>query len=75
MAHALDFEDAFDAAPTHPNASLLPAAFALSESQGAVSGYLSRARAAGISWPLPEDLDDAPLGEVRLSTTQLAIRV
>jgi transposase len=30
-------------------------------SQGAVSGYLSRARAAGISWPLPEDLDDARL--------------
>ncbi|HUA22936.1 MAG TPA: IS21 family transposase [Steroidobacteraceae bacterium] len=29
--------------------------------QGAVSGYLSRARAAGISWPLPEDLDDARL--------------
>src|SRR4029077_20807773 len=30
-------------------------------SQGAVSGYLSRARAAGIVWPLPEDLDDAQL--------------
>jgi hypothetical protein len=30
-------------------------------SQGAVSGYLSRARAAGIRWPLPEDLDDAQL--------------
>ena len=30
-------------------------------SQGAVSGYLSRARAAGITWPLPEDLDDARL--------------
>src|SRR5260370_37135554 len=30
-------------------------------SQGAVSGYLSRARAAGVSWPLPEDLDDARL--------------
>ena len=27
-------------------------------SQGAVSGYLSRARAAGVSWPLSEDLDD-----------------
>ena len=25
MAHALDFEDAFDPAPCHPNASLLPA--------------------------------------------------
>ena len=30
-------------------------------SQGAVSGYLSRARAAGVSWPLPEDVDDARL--------------
>ena len=29
-------------------------------SQGAVSGYLSRARAAGIVWPPPEDLDAAP---------------
>ena len=30
-------------------------------SQGAVSGYLSRARAAGVSWPLAADLDDAQL--------------
>lgn len=30
-------------------------------SQGAISRYLSRARAAGIAWPLPEDLDDAQL--------------
>src|SRR6478609_8851421 len=30
-------------------------------SQGAVSGYLSRARAAGVSWPLPVDFDDAQL--------------
>src|SRR2546423_14412436 len=30
-------------------------------SQGAVSGYLSRARAAGVSWPLAEDLDDGRL--------------
>ena len=30
-------------------------------SQGAVSGYLSRARAAGVRWPLTEDLDDAQL--------------
>jgi predicted transcriptional regulator len=27
-------------------------------SQGTVSGYLSRARAAGVRWPLPADLDD-----------------
>lgn len=30
-------------------------------SQGAVSSYLSRARRAGLSWPLPEDLDDQHL--------------
>jgi transposase len=30
-------------------------------SQGAVSGYLTRARAAGVSWPLPADLDDVQL--------------
>jgi hypothetical protein len=30
-------------------------------SQGAVSGDLSRARAAGASWPLPADLDDEQL--------------
>src|SRR6202790_463154 len=30
-------------------------------SEGAVSGYLSRARAAGVAWPLPEDLDEARL--------------
>ncbi|PSJ42070.1 MmgE/PrpD family protein [Allosphingosinicella deserti] len=38
LAHALDFEDAFDAAPTHPNASLIPAALAVAESHGPVSG-------------------------------------
>ena len=27
-------------------------------SAGAVNGYLSRARRAGLSWPLPDDLDD-----------------
>jgi transposase len=36
-------------------------AASLGLSQGAVSGYLSRARAAGVSWPLPEDVDDARL--------------
>jgi len=30
-------------------------------SQGAISTYLSRARAAGIVWPIPEELDDAQL--------------
>src|SRR5437763_707733 len=30
-------------------------------SQGAISGYLGRARRAGLSWPLPEGLDDEQL--------------
>ena len=30
-------------------------------SQGAVSDYLGRARRAGLSWPLPDGLDDAGL--------------
>lgn len=38
MSHALDYEDAFDLAPTHPNASLIPAALAMAEAHGPVSG-------------------------------------
>jgi hypothetical protein len=34
-------------------------------SQGAVHGYMARARRAGLGWPLPEGLDDAEL-ETRL---------
>ena len=30
-------------------------------SAGAVNGYLSRARRAGITWPVPDDLDDEQL--------------
>jgi 2-methylcitrate dehydratase PrpD len=38
MAHALDFEDAFDPAPSHPNASLLPAVLAVLRTGAPVSG-------------------------------------
>jgi 2-methylcitrate dehydratase PrpD len=38
MAHALDFEDAHDSAPVHPNAQTVPAALALAESLGGVDG-------------------------------------
>jgi 2-methylcitrate dehydratase PrpD len=38
MAHALDYEDAFDAAPAHPNASLIPAALAVAQAVAPVSG-------------------------------------
>ncbi|GIL41609.1 MmgE/PrpD family protein [Roseiterribacter gracilis] len=38
MAHALDYEDAFDAAPCHPNASLLSAVFAIAQADALTSG-------------------------------------
>jgi 2-methylcitrate dehydratase PrpD len=38
MAHALDYEDAFDGAPLHPNASLVPAVIALAQAHPPVSG-------------------------------------
>ena len=38
MAHALDFEDVHDSAPVHPNAATIPAALAVAESIGGVSG-------------------------------------
>lgn len=38
MSHALDYEDAFDAAPVHPNASLVPAVLALAQAQPGVDG-------------------------------------
>ena len=34
---------------------------ALGISKGAIGSYLSRARAAGLSWPLPEGLNDTEL--------------
>ncbi|MEO6184771.1 MAG: MmgE/PrpD family protein [Steroidobacteraceae bacterium] len=38
MAHALDYEDAYDAAPVHPNASLIPAVLALAQCEPGISG-------------------------------------
>ena len=38
MAHALDYEDAFDRVPGHPNASLVPALIALAQAHGRVDG-------------------------------------
>jgi 2-methylcitrate dehydratase PrpD len=38
MGHALDFEDAFDPAPCHPNVSAIPAAIAIAQAFGPVSG-------------------------------------
>jgi 2-methylcitrate dehydratase PrpD len=38
LAHALDYEDAFDLAPGHPNASLVPALLALAQFRAPVDG-------------------------------------
>lgn len=38
MAHALDFEDVFDRAPCHPNASAIPALIALTQSERGIEG-------------------------------------
>jgi len=38
MAHALDYEDSFDPAPGHPNASLVPALLALAQLRGPIGG-------------------------------------
>jgi 2-methylcitrate dehydratase PrpD len=49
LAHALDFEDAFDLAPGHPNASLVPALIALTQARGPVDGssFLTALAAGG----------------------------
>jgi 2-methylcitrate dehydratase PrpD len=47
MAHALDYEDAFDLAPLHPNASLLPAALATLECRPSSGRELIAAVALG----------------------------
>jgi 2-methylcitrate dehydratase PrpD len=38
LAHALDFEDALDAAPCHPNAALVPVALALAQARAPICG-------------------------------------
>jgi len=44
MAHALDYEDAFDLRPGHPNASLVPALLALAQDRAAMGGPVSGER-------------------------------
>ena len=65
MAHALDFEDAYDGAPVHPNAATVPAALAIAESLPGVTGKeLILAIATGcdlvcrLGLSLTENLDD-----------------
>ena len=38
LAHAMDYEDAYDGAPVHPNGPTVPAALAVAEAVGDVSG-------------------------------------
>jgi 2-methylcitrate dehydratase PrpD len=38
LAHALDFEDAYDGAPAHPNAASVPVALALAEADPTIDG-------------------------------------
>ena len=38
LAHALDFEDAYDGAPVHPNAAAVPVALALAERSPEIDG-------------------------------------
>ncbi len=38
LAHAMDYEDALDGAPVHPNAAVIPVAMALAEQDRAISG-------------------------------------
>jgi len=38
MAHAMDYEDVYDGGPIHPNAPTIPAALAVAEAFGGVSG-------------------------------------
>lgn len=47
MAHALDYEDAFDPAPSHPNASMVPAVLALAQTQAVDGETLIAALAIG----------------------------
>jgi 2-methylcitrate dehydratase PrpD len=48
LAHAMDYEDALDGAPVHPNAAVIPVAMALAEQDSQISGAdLVTAVAAG----------------------------
>ena len=65
MAHALDFEDAYDGVPVHPNAATIPAALAIAESLPQASGkQLILAIATGcdlvcrLGLALTESIDD-----------------
>jgi 2-methylcitrate dehydratase PrpD len=47
LAHAMDYEDAYDGAPVHPNAAVVPAALAIAEARGRSGPELIAAVAVG----------------------------
>jgi 2-methylcitrate dehydratase PrpD len=47
MAHAMDYEDAYEKSPMHPNAQLIPAVLALAEAQGATGREVLTALSVG----------------------------
>lgn len=63
LAHALDYEDAYDGTPAHPNAASVPVALALAQAQAAVSGkqvLTALAAASDITCRLARALRDNP---------------
>lgn len=63
LAHALDYEDAYDGTPAHPNAASVPVALALAEADAAISGralVTALAAASDITCRLAAALRDNP---------------
>lgn len=63
LAHALDYEDAYDGTPAHPNAASVPVALALAEANAALSGaqvLTALAAASDITCRLALALRDNP---------------
>lgn len=63
LAHALDYEDAYDGTPAHPNAASVPVALALADADLSIDGRsltLALAAASDITCRLALALDDNP---------------
>jgi 2-methylcitrate dehydratase PrpD len=63
LAHALDYEDAYDGTPAHPNAASVPVALALAEADPSIDGralVAALASASDITCRLARALDDNP---------------
>ena len=63
LAHALDYEDAFDGTPAHPNAASVPVALALADADASLSGralLTALAAASDITCRLARALRDNP---------------